>query len=774
MALQATLQRNVIEDHMEDELISLAKELFKKDIKELSDSEMYYCVLELVKGLTQATTQIAGSKKIYYISAEFLIGRLLSNNLINLGMYDKVKDVLAKYGKDINKIEEAEPEPSLGNGGLGRLAACFLDSIATLGLPGDGIGLNYHLGLFKQVFNDRLQCAEKNEWIERHSWLSKTDLSFKVNFGNGSVRSRLYDIDVVGYNNGINKLHLFDIESVDESIVKKGIDFDKTDIKKNLTLFLYPDDSDEAGNLLRIYQEYFMVSNAVQLILWEMKERHYDLRKLYDHAAIQINDTHPSMVIPELVRILVEDKAFTMDEAIEVVSKTCAYTNHTILAEALEKWPMEYLEKVVPQLIPYIKELDKRVRAKFKDESVYIIDKDERVHMAHIDIHYGYSVNGVAAIHTDILKETELNNFYKIYPEKFNNKTNGITFRRWLLSCNRELADLISDKIGNGYKKDAFELEKLLEFKDDKEVLNKIQDIKNKRKQELALYIKEKEGVDVDPTSIFDIQIKRLHEYKRQQMNALYIIHKYLEIKGGKKPSTPITFIFGAKAAPAYVIAQDIIHLLLCLQEIVAKDPDVSPYMKVVMVENYNVSYAEKLVPAADISEQISLASKEASGTGNMKLMLNGAVTLGTSDGANVEIHDLVGDDNIYIFGKDSDTVIAHYAKADYVSKDYYDKSPVIKKAVDFIISKEVLKVGHKENLERLYNELLNKDWFMTLLDLEEYIKVKDQMFADYENREKWQKMMLVNIAKAGFFSSDRTISEYDRDIWHLKEGLED
>ena len=774
MALQATLQRNVIEDHMEDELISLAKELFKKDIKELSDSEMYYCVLELVKGLTQATTQIAGSKKIYYISAEFLIGRLLSNNLINLGMYDKVKDVLAKYGKDINKIEEAEPEPSLGNGGLGRLAACFLDSIATLGLPGDGIGLNYHLGLFKQVFNDRLQCAEKNEWIERHSWLSKTDLSFKVNFGNGSVRSRLYDIDVVGYNNGINKLHLFDIESVDESIVKKGIDFDKTDIKKNLTLFLYPDDSDEAGNLLRIYQEYFMVSNAVQLILWEMKERHYDLRKLYDHAAIQINDTHPSMVIPELVRILVEDKAFTMDEAIEVVSKTCAYTNHTILAEALEKWPMEYLEKVVPQLIPYIKELDKRVRAKFKDESVYIIDKDERVHMAHIDIHYGYSVNGVAAIHTDILKETELNNFYKIYPEKFNNKTNGITFRRWLLSCNRELADLISDKIGNGYKKDAFELEKLLEFKDDKEVLNKIQDIKNKRKQELALYIKEKEGVDVDPTSIFDIQIKRLHEYKRQQMNALYIIHKYLEIKGGKKPSTPITFIFGAKAAPAYVIAQDIIHLLLCLQEIVAKDPDVSPYMKVVMVENYNVSYAEKLVPAADISEQISLASKEASGTGNMKLMLNGAVTIGTSDGANVEIHDLVGDDNIYIFGKDSDTVIAHYAKADYVSKDYYDKSPVIKKAVDFIISKEVLKVGHKENLERLYNELLNKDWFMTLLDLEEYIKVKDQMFADYENREKWQKMMLVNIAKAGFFSSDRTISEYDRDIWHLKEGLED
>ena len=705
---------------------------------------------------------------MYYISMEFLIGKLLSNNLINLGIYEKVQDILAANGKDLAKIEEAEPEPSLGNGGLGRLAACFLDSIATLGLPGDGIGLNYHLGLFKQEFKNRKQCAVKNDWIEKHSWLNKTEITFDVKFGDKKVTSRLYDIDVLGYDNGVNKLHLFDVESVDESIVKDGITFDKEEIEKNLTLFLYPDDSDKAGNLLRIYQEYFMVSNAAQLILQELKEKQCDLRKMYDYAVIQINDTHPSMVIPELIRILVEDKAFSMDEAIEVVSKTCAYTNHTILAEALEKWPLEYLEKVVPQLVPIIKELDKRVRAQYKDEKVQIIDKDDRVHMAHIDIHYGFSVNGVAAIHTEILKDTELNHFYKIYPDKFNNKTNGITFRRWLLSCNRELTQLITDKIGKGFKKDAFELEKLLEFKEDKKFLAKIQDIKFAKKEVLAAYLKEKEGVEVDTNSIFDIQIKRLHEYKRQQMNALYIIHKYLEIKKGKKPSTPITFIFGAKAAPAYIIAQDIIHLLLCLQEIINNDPDVNKYMKVVMVENYNVSYAEKLIPACDISEQISLASKEASGTGNMKFMLNGAVTLGTSDGANVEIHQLVGDDNIYIFGEKSETVIEHYAKADYVSKDYYKKSPVIKEAVDFIVSKEVLKVGDKENLERLYNELLNKDWFMTLLDLEDYIKVKDQMFEDYKDREKWQKMMLVNIAKAGFFSSDRTIADYNRDVWKL------
>lgn len=772
MALQATLQRNVIEDHIEDELMNIANEMFGKELDKCTDKEAYYCVLELTKGLTQSTTPIAGEKKIYYISAEFLIGRLMSNNLINLGMYDKVKDILAKHGKDLALIEECEPEPSLGNGGLGRLAACFLDSIATLGLPGDGIGLNYHLGLFKQEFKDKKQFATKNEWIEKQSWLNKTDLSFEVKFGDMSVRSRLYDIDVIGYDNGVNKLHLFDLETIDESIVKEGIDFDKEDILKNLTLFLYPDDSDEAGNLLRIYQEYFMVSNAAQLILWEMKERHYDLRKMYEHCAIQINDTHPSMVIPELIRILVDDKAFTMDEAIDVVSKTCAYTNHTILAEALEKWPIEYLEKVVPHLIPIIKELDKRVRAKFDDESVYIIDENDRVHMAHMDIHYGYSINGVAAIHTEILKDTELNNFYKIYPEKFNNKTNGITFRRWLMSCNKELDSLITETIGSGYKKNAFELEKLLEHKGDAAFLARMQAIKDDKKKALAAYLKEKEDVEVDPTSIFDIQIKRLHEYKRQQMNALYIIHKYLEIKGGKKPARPMTFIFGAKAAPAYIIAQDIIHLLLCLQEFVANDPEVSPYMKVVMVENYNVSYAEKLVPAADISEQISLASKEASGTGNMKLMLNGAVTLGTSDGANVEIHELVGDDNIYIFGEKSDAVIKHYEKADYVSKDFYEKSPVIKEAVDFIISDEVVKVGDKKNLERLYKELINKDWFMTLLDLEDYIKVKDQMFADYEDRAKWQSMMLVNIAKAGFFSSDRTIEEYDRDIWHLRESV--
>ena len=769
MAAQSNLKKDVLVLNMEQQMEEVAGEMFGKKLVELTDQETYYTILTFTKRLMAVSDRNEGEKKIYYISAEFLIGKLLSNNLINLGVYDKIDAILKKNGKNLSVIEEIEPEPSLGNGGLGRLAACFLDSIATLGLPGEGIGLNYHYGLFKQVFKDRLQTAEKNDWIEENSWLTKTDVTFEVFFGRKKVVSRLYDIDVAGYESGVNKLRLFDIESVDESLVKKGIDFDKEKIEKNLTLFLYPDDSDEAGNLLRIYQQYFMVSNAAQLILREMKEKKYDLRKMYEHAVIQINDTHPTMVIPELIRILVEDKAFTIDEAIEVVSRTCAYTNHTILAEALEKWPLKYLEKVVPQLVPYIKELDKRVAAKYKDPKVQIIDEDGRVHMAHIDIHYGFSVNGVAAIHTDILKETELNAFYKIYPEKFNNKTNGITFRRWLLSCNRELTGFISKTIGDGFKKDADKLEKLLDYKNDQAVLDGLEAIKKNRKLELAAYVKEKEGVTLNPDSIFDIQVKRLHEYKRQQMNALYIIHKYLEIKGGKKPSRPITFIFGAKAAPAYVIAQDIIHLLLVLQEIVNNDPDVSPYMTVLMVENYNVSYAEKLIPACDISEQISLASKEASGTGNMKFMLNGAVTLGTSDGANVEIHDLVGDDNIYIFGKDSDTVIKHYEEADYVSKDYYKKSPVIKEAVDFIVSKQALKVGHKENLERLYKELLNKDWFMTLLDLEDYITTKDKALADYEDRQKWKKMMLVNIAKAGFFSSDRTIAEYNRDIWKLK-----
>lgn len=769
MSQQSNMQKDVLVLNMEQQLEELAKEMFGKQLEELEDREVYFCLLEFTKRLMSITKNIEGEKKIYYISAEFLIGKLLSNNLINLGIYDKAASILRAKGKDIARIEEIEPEPSLGNGGLGRLAACFLDSIATLGLPGEGIGLNYHYGLFKQVFKDRLQTAEKNEWIEKRSWLTRTDVTFDVYFGKKKVTSRLYDIDVVGYDNGVNKLRLFDIESLDESIVKKGIDFDKEEIEKNLTLFLYPDDSDEAGNLLRIYQQYFMVSNAAQLILREMKEKKYDLRKMYHHAVIQINDTHPTMVIPELIRILVDEKAFTMDEAIEVVSKTCAYTNHTILAEALEKWPLKYLEKVVPQLVPIIRELDKRVREKYEDEAVQIIDGDDRVHMAHIDIHYGFSVNGVAAIHTDILKDTELHAFYKLYPEKFNNKTNGITFRRWLLSCNRELAGFLSSTIGDGYKKDADKLEKLLEFADDQAVLDRLAEIKLEKKKELAAYVKETEGVVLNPDSIFDIQVKRLHEYKRQQMNALYIIHKYLEIKGGKKPSTPLTFIFGAKAAPAYVIAQDIIHLLLVLQEIINNDPEVSPYMTLLMVENYNVSYAEKLIPACDVSEQISLASKEASGTGNMKFMLNGAVTLGTSDGANVEIHELVGDDNIYIFGEKSEAVIEHYAKADYVSREYYENSPVIKEAVDFIVSKEALKAGHKENLERLYKELLNKDWFMTLLDLEDYIATKDRIFKDYEDRQKWKKMMLVNIAKAGFFSSDRTIAEYNRDIWKLK-----
>ena len=768
MSKHTNMQRDVLVLNLEEQLEGIAEEKYGKSLKECTDRETYFVLLDMTTRLMNVAEVYNGEKKVYYISMEFLIGKLLSNNLINLRVYDRVKAILEKNGKDLAVIEECEPEPSLGNGGLGRLAACFLDSIATLGLAGEGIGLNYHFGLFKQVFKDHLQNAEKNDWIEEQSWLEKTDTTFEVSFGDKKVVSRLYNMDVVGYDTGVNKLRLFDIESVDESLVKKGIDFDKTKIDKNLTLFLYPDDSDEAGNLLRIYQEYFLVSNAAQLILREQKERQYDLHELNNHAVIQINDTHPTMIIPELIRILVEEKAFSMDDAIDVVSKTCAYTNHTILAEALETWPLKYLEKVVPQLVPYIKELDKRVRAKYKNPKVQIIDKDKKVHMAFIDIHYGFSINGVAAIHTDILKNSELNDFYKIYPEKFNNKTNGITFRRWLLSCNHPLADFLSQTIGDGFKKDANKLEKLLDHINDEEVLDQLEAIKMGKKKELADYLKKHENVEVDPDSIFDIQVKRLHEYKRQQMNALYIIHKYLEIKGGKKPSRPLTFIFGAKAAPAYVIAKDIIHLILVLQEIVNNDPDVNKYMKVIMVENYNVSYAEKLIPACDVSEQISLASKEASGTSNMKFMLNGAVTLGTDDGANVEIHELVGDDNIYIFGVKADEVIEHYKKADYVSKDYYKKSKVIKEAVDFIVSKECLKVGHKENLERLYNELLNKDWFMTLIDLESYIAKKDEIFADYEKRDKWKKMMLTNIAKAGYFSSDRTIAEYNRDIWHL------
>ncbi len=768
MSTHSNLQRDILEMNMEDQLEKNAQARYGKALRDLTNEETYNVLLKVTNELMDVSQPIEGEKKIYYISMEFLIGKLLSNNLINLRVYDKVVDILKRNGKSLPEIEEIEPEPSLGNGGLGRLAACFLDSIATLGLPGEGIGLNYHYGLFHQVFQDHLQGAEKDPWITKDTWLEKSDVTFDVKFGKKTVTSRLYNLNVVGYDNGVNKLRLFDIESVDESLVKEGITFDKTAIDKNLTLFLYPDDSDENGNLLRIYQEYFLVSNAAQLILLQMKERQYDLHSLPGHVAIQINDTHPTMVIPELIRILVEKEAFSMDEAIQVVSKTCAYTNHTILAEALETWPLEYLEKVVPQLVPYIQELDKRIRAKVKNEKVQIIDKDDKVHMAFIDIHYGYSVNGVAAIHTEILKNSELNDFYKLYPEKFNNKTNGITFRRWLLSCNHPLADFLAETIGDGFKKDADQLEKLLKFEDDEQVVNRIGEIKMQKKEELVAYVREHEGIELDPNSIFDIQVKRLHEYKRQQMNALYIIHKYLEIKAGKKPARPLTFLFGAKAAPAYVIAKDIIHLLLCLQEIVNNDPDVSPYMKVVMVENYNVTYAEKLIPACDISEQISLASKEASGTSTMKLMLNVAVTLGTDDGANVEIHELVGDDNIFIFGVSADEVIEHYKKADYVSRDYYKKSPVIKEAVDFITGPECMKVGHKENLERLSKELLNKDWFMTLIDLESYIAKKDEAFAAYEDQTRWRKMMLHNIAKAGYFSSDRTIAEYNRDIWKL------
>ena len=763
------MQRDILALNMEQQLSDLASDKYGKSLSACSNKELYYIILDYCKRLLAVTERNTGEKKIYYISAEFLIGKLLSNNLINLKIYDRMNEILAKYGRNLAEIEEAEPEPSLGNGGLGRLAACFLDSIATLGLPGEGIGLNYHYGLFHQVLDDHLQKAEKDPWIEKDSWEVKSDVSFDVYFGKRKVTSHMYDIDVIGYDAGVNKLRLFDVDTVDDSLVEEGITFDKDEIEKNLTLFLYPDDSDEKGRLLRIYQQYFMVSNAAQWILREMKAKQYDLRHLYDHAVIQINDTHPTLVIPELIRILTEDKALSMDEAIEVVSQTCAYTNHTILAEALETWPMEYLEKVVPQLVPIIKELDRRVRAKYKDPDVQIIDADGRVHMAYIDIHYGFSVNGVAAIHTEILEDTELHKFYEIYPQKFNNKTNGITFRRWLLSCNHELANYLSETISDAYKKDANRLEDLLQYQDDSEVLDRIGEIKQNNKLALTEYIRAHEGVELDPNGIFDIQIKRLHEYKRQQMNALYIIHKYLEIKNGKKPVRPLNFIFGAKAAPAYVIAQDIIHLLLVLQDIINNDPDVNPYMHLVFVTNYNVTYAEKLIPACEISEQISLASKEASGTSNMKFMLNGAVTLGTADGANVEIRDLVGDDNIYMFGIDSETVINHYKNADYVSRDYYEKSPVIKEAVDFIVGPQCMKIGHKENLERLYNDILNKDWFMALIDLEDYIKVKDQMFADYEDRKHWNQMSLVNIAKAGFFSSDRTIAEYNRDIWKLK-----
>ena len=738
-----------------------------KPLCECSNQEIYDALLTMVQDMAKEKEYKEGKNKIYYISAEFLIGKLLSNNLINLGIYSEVKELLKKAGKDICQIEELEQEPSLGNGGLGRLAACFLDSIATLGYTGAGIGLNYHLGLFKQKFVNRLQKETKNPWIEEKSWLTKTDVCYPVTFKDFTLQARKYEIAVTGYDNRTNKLNLFDVDSVDESIVRDGISFDKRDIAHNLTLFLYPDDSDEEGRKLRIYQQYFMVSAGAQMILDECIAKGSNLYDLADYAVIQINDTHPTMVIPELIRLLME-RGMDMDDAISVVQRTCAYTNHTILAEALEKWPIHYLKEVVPQLVPIIEVLDDKVRRRFTDESVAIIDRNNVVHMAHIDIHYGFSVNGVAALHTEILKNSELNNFYRIYPEKFNNKTNGITFRRWLLHCNPELANAVTELIGEGYKKDATELSELQKYMEDKKVLSRLLEIKQNNKTALKEYLEETQGLHINENSIFDIQIKRLHEYKRQQMNALYVIYKYLEIKKGKIPKTPITVIFGAKAAPAYTIAKDIIHMILCLQEIIDNDPDVKPYLNVVMVENYNVTLAEKLIPACDISEQISLASKEASGTGNMKFMLNGAVTLGTEDGANVEIHELVGDDNIYIFGASSDEVIAHYQHGDYVAQDYYQNNPVIHEVVDFITGPQMLAVGCEENLYRLKQELAGKDWFMTFLDFEDYVAKKEQAFEDYTDREAWTQKMLVNISKAGYFSSDRTIEEYNRDIWKL------
>lgn len=742
-------------------------ECYGRKISECSDEELYHALLTLVQRKAQGKEIQRKKKKLYYISAEFLIGKLLSNNLINLGIYEEIKGELERAGKSLSVLEEYEPEPSLGNGGLGRLAACFLDSIATLGLPGDGIGLNYHYGLFRQEFRKRIQFEQPNPWIGKDNWLLKSERRFQVSFGRFDVEATMYDILVTGYENTTNRLHLFDLDSVDESIVNRGIDFDKDEIRKNLTLFLYPDDSDDKGRLLRVYQQYFMVSCGAQLILAEAKERGSNFHDLADYVAIQINDTHPSMVIPELIRLLM-DEGIDWDEAVQIVTNTCAYTNHTILAEALEKWPMAFLQEVAPAIVPIIKKLDEVIREQNPDEEVAIIDADNRVHMAHMDIHFGHSVNGVAYLHTEILKNSELHDFYKLYPYKFNNKTNGITFRRWLLHCNPSLADFLTEKIGDGYKKNAGELEKLLAFKDDEQVLKRLTAIKKDNKKKLAAYLKETQKINLLDSAIFDIQIKRLHEYKRQQLNALYAIHKYQEIKAGKVPRRPIVMIFGAKAAPAYTIAKDIIHLILCLQRLIEKDREVRKYLQVVMVENYNVTKAEKLIPACDISEQISLASKEASGTGNMKFMLNGAVTLGTEDGANVEIHELVGDENIYIFGEDSDTVIARYERGDYCSRDYYEKNSDLKEAVDFIVSRKMLRIGNKKMLMRLYNELLNKDWFMTFPDYPAYVEAKERAYADFEDEKAWAQKMLVNIAKAGFFSSDRTIQQYNEEIWHL------
>lgn len=752
---------------MQTKLTNILQAQFNKTIEDCTNEELYTGLLTLVKELSNDRKPTSTPRKLYYISAEFLIGKLLSNNLINLGIYDEIKTLLADNGKNLSDIEEIELEPSLGNGGLGRLAACFLDSIATLNLSGDGVGLNYHFGLFKQKFENHLQKEEKNPWITDKSWLNDTNIGFDVEFNGFTVHSKLYDIDVLGYQKGLNKLHLFDIDTIDETIVNDGISFDQKDIRKNLTLFLYPDDSTKEGQMLRIYQQYFMVSNAAQLILMEEKAKGHDLHELYKYVCIQINDTHPSMVIPELINRLVLE-GIDLHEAIDIVSKTCAYTNHTILAEALEKWHLEDLKQVVPQLIPTIQELNAIAKSRSDNKAVQIIDEHNLVHMAHMDIHFGYSINGVASLHTEILKNSELKAFYELYPEKFNNKTNGITFRRWLLHCNHELSQYITSLIGDEYKTDATKLRDLLKFVDDETVLNKLLTIKQNRKQDLCNYLDKTMHLTLNPNSIFDIQIKRLHEYKRQQMNLLYIIQLLQKIRSGYVPSTPITFIFGAKAAPAYIIAKDIIHAILCLQDIIAKDPVASKYIQVVMVENYNVTNAEKLIPACDFSEQISLASKEASGTGNMKFMLNGAITIGTEDGANVEIHELVGDDNIYIFGESSDDVIAHYNNNDYDAGKYYNNDEIIKNAVDFLISEEMISIGQAENLHRLHHELISKDWFMSLLDLKAYIQTKDQAYNDYEDRLAWAKKSLINIANAGYFSSDRTIAEYNNDIWHL------
>lgn len=752
---------------MQTKLTNILQAQFNKTIEDCTNEELYTGLLTLVKNLSNDRKPTSTPRKLYYISAEFLIGKLLSNNLINLGIYDEIKTLLADNGKKLSDIEEIELEPSLGNGGLGRLAACFLDSIATLNLSGDGVGLNYHFGLFKQKFENHLQKEEKNPWITDKSWLNDTNIGFDVEFNGFTVHSKLYDIDVLGYQKGLNKLHLFDIDTIDETIVNDGISFDQKDIRKNLTLFLYPDDSTKEGQMLRIYQQYFMVSNAAQLILMEEKAKGHDLHELYKYVCIQINDTHPSMVIPELINRLVLE-GIDLHEAIDIVSKTCAYTNHTILAEALEKWHLEDLKQVVPQLIPTIQELNAIAKSRSDNKAVQIIDEHNLVHMAHMDIHFGYSINGVASLHTEILKNSELKAFYELYPEKFNNKTNGITFRRWLLHCNNELSQYITSLIGDEYKTDATKLKDLLKFIDDETVLNKLLTIKQNRKQDLCNYLNKTMHLTLNPNSIFDIQIKRLHEYKRQQMNLLYIIQLLQKIRSGYVPSTPITFIFGAKAAPAYIIAKDIIHAILCLQDIIAKDPVASKYIQVVMVENYNVTNAEKLIPACDFSEQISLASKEASGTGNMKFMLNGAITIGTEDGANVEIHELVGDDNIYIFGESSDDVIAHYNNNDYDAGKYYNNDEIIKNAVDFLISEEMTSIGQTENLHRLHHELISKDWFMSLLDLKAYIQTKDQAYNDYEDRLAWAKKSLINIANAGYFSSDRTIAEYNHDIWHL------